>query len=324
MHSDRIASHQLFVHVNDGIVTIFSSLLDQPRYQRQPRLDPVGVQVLLSFGYTHQDRSLLQDTVTVVLGRVRTCTRGGVQVHRYHAPVREHVDDVAGAEEATEAIEHALRKTFAMYLSSGRKPLVLLSGGIDSLVMLRYLSKLSLEAIDTLTFALEGQARHELAESSLATVHFGSSHTELLIRRDDLERLTRRALLDCDYPGYGAFQGVAVADHVLSAGQEVDVYHGQDTRLHTPALDLPTRLGLRLHVKDARLARGLASPARAGLRAWPLQRGRNYFQYVKQRLTPRGMPAATHSKPAPLRGGRRSGRAGRGRAPGQGPVDDRP
>ena len=132
---------------------------------------------------------------------------------------------------------------------------------------------------------MEGQRNGELEEARIAARHFGVRHHELVIPQRALETLLKRSLLETDRVGYGGFIDVALADALRADGRWMDVHRGEDTRLHTPALDTWALLGLaamRLGVHRSALGRSLYSLRRA-LNHWPLRRGRNYLRYAVTR-----------------------------------------
>ncbi len=282
--ADRVGAHRLFVHADSGLVTVTSRLLDQVHLQETPALDSFGVYSLLTLLYPLDPASLLADTWVVNLGDLATCTSTGVRLASYYQPVAIETENFRSPAECIAAIDASLRETFARRISADTVPLVMLSGGIDSTLMLRYLSELAPGKVETLTFGVEGAAG-ELEEARIAARYYGSRHHELIIPLSDIEDLTQRALLETDYGGYGGFHAVAIADFLHSDRRSLDVFRGEDARLHTPSLDLPGLIGLLANRRDmGRLPAGKALwNLRRVLRKWPFRRGRNYLRYVVEK-----------------------------------------
>ncbi len=283
--SDRTGAHRLYVHAGRGIVTVTDRLLDQARLQASPALDSFAVYTLLTLCYPLDPYSLLAGTSVVALGDLATCTGDGVEVVTYHRPVDTELEDPFPSTEAClTAVDAALRETFERRLSADTVPLVMLSGGIDSVVMLRYLTELAPGRVESMTLALEGTG-NELEEARIAARYYGSRHREVIIPQSDFRALTQRSLIETDCSGYGGAQVVAVGDWFRGAqrwgaGLALDVFRGEDARLHTPALDLPALVGLQAHRHDVRRLPGGERlwNVRRLLRLWPLRYGRNYLR----------------------------------------------
>jgi hypothetical protein len=290
--SDRGGTARLYVNTTDGVVTISKKLYDQARFQPRPRLDSASVLQLLTLCYPVDPRSVLEHTYIVQVGDLAVCSPEGTRLRKYYEPVDPTPTFGGSAAECVESLDAALRRTMARRLSGARRPLVMLSGGIDSLVMLRYLTDLG-GPVDTLTHSVEGAARSEAPEGRIAAAFYGSRHHELPISRRDISRLTAAALAEGDGPGYGGYIGVALAEWLEESGVDYDVYRGEDTRLHTPALDAPTLIGLavnRSRLRSAGWFKGLWSTRRI-VRHWPPSLLRRYLVYALGRSDLHGSAA---------------------------------
>lgn len=279
--SDRIGAQRLYVNVHGDLVTVTDHLLDQVRHQRAPRFDPVGTHVLLTFQYCLDPISVLADTPVVVLGRTAKCSPHRYVLDRYHHPVTNPLERYKDLGECLEAIDNAMRATITTYLTNA-VPLVMVSGGIDSLVLMRYIGEHTGGRFESMTFAIEGSANNELREGALAAQYYGSTHHELLIPQEQILEYAKRALVEGDVAGYGGVEHVALADLFRGDGRRLGVLRGEDTRLHTPPIDGPTRLALRAHllrVQDRPQAYA-AWELRQVLSRWPFRRGANYARYV--------------------------------------------
>jgi hypothetical protein len=230
--------------------------------------------------------SLLQQTFVVALGHSALCNEAGTVVESYYEPVKVHTQNFRTVDECVTALDTQFRITFSQQLSGDVVPLVMVSGGIDSVVMLRYLTELAPGRVESLTYATEGQSTDELVEGRLAAEFYGTRHHTIVLPVSEICRLTRRALLEGDNSTYGGIQSIAVADFLARDGRRTDVFRGEDTRLHTPSLDLPTRVGLWAH--RARVIRHPAVRsvwnASVLLRRWPFARGRNYLSYISDKV----------------------------------------
>jgi len=279
--SDRVGAHRLYVHCSNGVAIFSNRLFDQVRLQKAPDFSDIGVYTLLTLCYPMDPYSVLRDTFVVALGDVAICSEGGVSLSSYYTPVQLDTKNFRSVHECVTNLDTAFREVVATRLCRNTTPLVMLSGGIDSVAMLCYLSELAPERIETLTFSVEGLVPNELEEARIAAQYYRSKHHELVIPQAQINELTRRALLESDTSGYGGFLGVAIADWLRKDGRWIDVFRGEDTRLHTPSLDLPALIGLLAHKYG--LNRSMFGTKAWNLRnimtIWPFRKGRNYIRY---------------------------------------------
>lgn len=284
--SDRVGAHRLYVHCSQSVATFSDRLFDQARLQQNPRLNPDAVLTLLTFGYPLDPHSLLHETFVVAVGESAQCNEAGTTLTSYYKPVKIETQNFRTVDECVGALDGQFRATFRQQLSADAVPFVMVSGGIDSVVMLRYLTELAPGQVESLTYATEGQSRDELVEGRLAAEFYGTRHHTIVLPTSKLCHLTRRALVEGDNSTYGGIQSVAVSDFLRLDGRDIDVFRGEDTRLHTPSIDLPTRVGLWAHRTKAvrHPAMRFLCNGRALLKRWPFRRGQNYLSYVSDKL----------------------------------------
>ena len=282
---DKVGAHRLYLHEADGVVSISNRWVDQIRMQRSPRLDDVGVYTLLCMCYPMDPHTVLADTHTVTVGNIARVRPGQVRLLCYHEPVLLQVQNYRTIDECVARVDRVMRQTLAESLAEDRVPLLMLSGGIDSVALLSYLTQLAPGKINTLTFAVEDQPGNELGKARIAADHYGSTHHEVVVPRAEIERLTRKALLTCDISTYGGFGNAGINEWMVRDGRQLTVFRGEDARMHTPALDLPALAGIAAHrvgLQRSAVGRQLWQARRLAT-AWPLRFGRNYIRYVLDR-----------------------------------------
>ena len=284
--TDCTGCHRLMVHsAPDGLVTITNRLVSQVRLQPAPRLDDLGVYTLLTFQYPLDPNTLLADTRSISVGDIARVSGGGIQLLSYHEPVLEVADNYTSMEECVAELNHALERRISEALTADAVPMLMLSGGIDSVVLLHHLTRLAPGRIHTYTFAIEGQKGHELGPARVAAAHYGSTHHEHVIPRIEVEQLARDALLKIDMTSYGGFGNMAISRWLAAYEEPLTLFRGEDTRLHTPSLDLPALIGIAAH--RAGLHRSATGRRLWHLRRvaslWPFRRGRNYLRNALDR-----------------------------------------
>ena len=285
--SDRTGAHRLYIHAAQGIVSVSGRLLDQARLQPSPSFDEGATYSMLAFGFPCDPDSLLSGTFALSAGYAATASvESGAIVQRYYTPITESGPGFRTVAEAVAALDEALKVVFGRIVTGHAKPVIMMSGGIDSLIMLKYASRLTMAPVDTLTFAIEGQHNHELREGELAASYFGSRHHQVVLPTRDIVPFARSALCDSDYPGYGAFQAIGVRNYLERLGTPVEVCRGEDTRLPSPAIDLPARIAIAIHqhrLGQRPLFRTAWSVRSKAVQKWPLRRGQNYLRFLEHR-----------------------------------------
>ena len=281
-----VGVHRLLVHRSpDGLVTITNRLVSQIQLQPAPRLDDLGVYTLLTFQYPLDPYTLLADTNALTIGDIARVSASGVQLLSYHEPVMEVMENYTSIEECVAELDRTLEQTISEALIDDAVPLLMLSGGIDSVALLSYLTRLAPGRIHSFTFAIEGQKNHELGPARIAADHYRTTHHELVIPSSEVEQLTREALVESDCTCYGGFVHMAISRWLASYGEPLTVFRGEDTRLHTPTLDLPALVGFAAHrvgLHRSAVGRGLWHTRRLAS-VWPFRKGRNYLRYVLDR-----------------------------------------
>lgn len=285
--TDRTGGRRLHVHCNGRIVTISKTLYQQARLQLSPRIDSESVLTLLTLCYNLDPWSLLKDTYVIQAGDIARCSSSGCDVRKYYSPIPEAPSYFTSIGECVEAIDAAMKETLRRRLDGAHVPLVMLSGGIDSIVMLRYLSEVAPAEVHSLTFSVEGSLKNEMEEGRIASRYYGSRHHQLVIPRSRLAELTRRAIVEGDGLGYGGYLGVAMHDWLTASDTAYDVFRGEDCRIHTPPIDGPTKLGLWLNRSSLARTKAFQSvwAIRELLRGAPHPLLRKYFNYVTARTS---------------------------------------
>ena len=284
--SDRVGAHRLFVHrAPNGVVTITSRIVAQIQLQSAPRLDDLGIYTMLTFGYPLDPHTLLADTRALTVGDIGRVTADSLKLLSYYEPVLEVLENHASIEEAVADIDRTLTQVLEEGLSDDRMPLLMLSGGIDSVALLDFLSRLVPDRINTFTFAVEGMKGDELGHARVAAEHYGSRHHEHIIPRAEVQRLTRKALIESETTTYGGFIHIGLSEWFARHESPLTIFRGEDTRLHTPALDLPALVGFfahRMGLHKSPLGRRLWHTRRVAS-VWPFRKGRNYLSYILDR-----------------------------------------
>ena len=276
---DRVGAHRLYMHASGGLVTITDTLVDQIRLQEMPSLDGFGVYTMLTMYYPLDPYTLLANTKSIGIGSVGVSSGLGIEYSTYYYPVKTDVENYRSINKCVMGIEKALIDNLEKSVNSRSIPMIMLSGGIDSLVLLNYMHKIKPGKVEALTFETEGQEKSELHEARIAARYYDIPHKIVTIRKSDIKKAAIHALV---YGDGSSLHSAIIRDSILSDGRALDIYRGEDTRLHTPTLDWPTRIGIFIHghqFNKSKIIRALWDLRRI-IRLWSFQRGRNYISYI--------------------------------------------
>ncbi len=289
--SDRNGCLRAYYAYERNLLCISNLRLEMARLIDSPHISSYAAYQFATMGFIVDPHSLIEGVKTTFPGQVITFRNsGGVVQSAYYSPVQFDVQYLQTESQCISELDSAYRKVFQKRLSEGRTPCVLLSGGIDSVTMLKYLKDACPDNLISVTMSYEGLYPNELEPARIAANHFGSDHHEVIIDpKSTAELLIRMLQTDATDPGY--LYGLAIASFLEEKlGGEFDAFSGQDTRLHTPSFDNPREIGIYLnrHPEGARIARHLASAISQTLPLWPLNGShKHYLLYWANNLSPR-------------------------------------
>lgn len=255
--SDRNGSSRVFYAMEGRRIAVATSIYDMVELIREPRVSPFGSFSLLTTYYTLDPYTLVEPARVTMPGQVVILSTDGVSSFQYYTSIQMEPSYYRDENECVHELDAVLRRSFIKRLSSERTPIVLLSGGIDSVAMVRYLTETSSRPVHTLTFSVRGQVKDEHEPARLAARHFGTRHHEVVIDRNRVTDLYRRAFKEHLTPNVSTLLALAVREYLESQGEHFDVYTGEDTRLHTPDFDLAKKIAIFLNLSE----HGARSPA---------------------------------------------------------------
>jgi asparagine synthase (glutamine-hydrolysing) len=140
----------------------------------------------LLYCYNPGDETLFAGVYKLPAAHLLSITHAHVSVQQYwHLTFADtHIKtEQQYCEEIPTLIEDAIR----IRLEPDRPPGVLLSGGIDSSTTVSLASKVCTEKLSTFSFRCEGRSYDESHYARLVAQHYGTNHTEISYRPDDLK-----------------------------------------------------------------------------------------------------------------------------------------
>lgn len=181
----------LWSQLPDGSIVFASelkALLAFPGLQRRPLLSQLDA--FLALGYV-PGGSVLADVHAVPPGHVLVAERGSVTVERYWelTPASQHLAEDEWIEAVRTAVRTAVRRRLIADVPLG----ALLSGGMDSSVVVAVMAEESSEPVRTFSVGFEEPRYDERRYARLVAERFDTEHVEIVIEPDAAELLPRLA-----------------------------------------------------------------------------------------------------------------------------------
>jgi asparagine synthase (glutamine-hydrolysing) len=192
---DRVGKKPLF-YTRAGGQFVFASelrsLLEHPAVSREP--DPAALDDYLTYGYVPAPKTAYRGVYKLPPAHTLTLTfghdgsAGEPRVEPYWAlgyGPKLDVDETEAGERLLEILTEAVRLRMIADVPLG----ALLSGGIDSGVVVALMSRLSDRPVKTFSIGFEQKAYDELPYARLVARRYGTEHHELVVRPAALEVL---------------------------------------------------------------------------------------------------------------------------------------
>jgi asparagine synthase (glutamine-hydrolysing) len=190
---DRLGKKPLvWTRLEDGTLAFASelkALLALPGVRVEP--DLAALDAYLALQYVPGERTGLKGVQRLPPGHLLVAERGEVHVERYWQPRSEdeQLGDEEWLERVRETVTQAVRKRLVADVPLG----ALLSGGIDSAVVVALMAQASTEPVRTFTVGFADAAYDERPYARAVAERWGTRHTEVLLEPDAAATLPRLA-----------------------------------------------------------------------------------------------------------------------------------
>ena len=253
---------------------------------KEPKLSSFSAFSILSTYYTLDPNTLLERTNVSMPGQLIEISHKGVNATDYFEQVQLAPDYYKDEAECVREMDGAFRRVFRKRITADRMPIVLLSGGIDSVTMVKFLSEECRGPVHTLTFSVDGQAQDEHDPARIAAKHFGTTHHELVIDPTQAAALFEQACVEQRTPNVSTLLAIAVENYISNLGGNYDIFSGEDGRIHTPDFDSVKQLSVWLNLTNGQPRFPKTQQALANiLRIWPWY-PKNYMRLVASQVEP--------------------------------------
>jgi len=167
------------------------SILVDPLVPRD--LDLQGLDTYFTFGYIPAPFSIFKKIRKLQPGHLLIAKGGNVQVRQYWDVQPTKSGKIESEEYYRERILSLLKKSVQRRLMSDVPLGAFLSGGVDSSAVVGLMSQEMDQPVKTFSIGFEEDDYSELPDARRVANHFGTEHTELIVRPDALDLLPKLA-----------------------------------------------------------------------------------------------------------------------------------
>lgn len=190
---DRIGKKPLFYWAHPSGLSFASELFALTADPEVPRdMDPTSVEEYLTLGYIPAPRSIWRGVAKLPPAHLLVWEDGSLSLRRYWQldyddKRREHGDVLQ--QELREMVASATRRRMIADVPVG----LMLSGGIDSAVVLAEMAAVSSQPVRTFSIGFDEEAYNELPRARRVARVFGAEHHEQIVTADAISLLPRLA-----------------------------------------------------------------------------------------------------------------------------------
>jgi asparagine synthase (glutamine-hydrolysing) len=189
---DRLGEKPLFYHHAHGRFVFASSieaLLEAGDIPRE--IDPVSLEIYLTFGYIPAPRTIFRDVRKLPCGCSLTVRSGQLVEKRYWSPAPGPTQRLLKRGEIEEELRRLLTDSVRMRLISDVPLGAFLSGGVDSSIVVGLMSGVSSEPVRTFTIGFGEALYDERAYASEVAGRCRTRHREFLVEPKSAEALEK-------------------------------------------------------------------------------------------------------------------------------------
>jgi asparagine synthase (glutamine-hydrolysing) len=152
----------------------------------EPTLDYEAIASFLTFGFVPAPRTPLAGVHKLMPGHRLVVGEGRCEVEQYWSYPQPEADRTLSASEHAEQTLEALEESVRMRLMGDAPVGAMLSGGLDSSLVVALMARNTSQPVKTFSIGLEGAGKaNELADARKVADLFGAEHHELELRVDD-------------------------------------------------------------------------------------------------------------------------------------------
>jgi asparagine synthase (glutamine-hydrolysing) len=156
---------------------------------REPQIDPQSLDQYLAFGYVPAPRTIYRDVCKLPPGHCLRFSSSGLEVRQYWK-LSYRPEIVASEAELIQDVEKLLREAVRLRLISDVPLGALLSGGVDSSIVVALMAQEGGHPPKTFSVGFDESEYSELVHARRVARYIGTEHYEQIVRPDVIELLT--------------------------------------------------------------------------------------------------------------------------------------
>ncbi|MBW1782942.1 MAG: asparagine synthase (glutamine-hydrolyzing) [Deltaproteobacteria bacterium] len=186
---DRIGIKPLYYYYAEGELLFASELKALMAFKGFPRkVDPDAVPLFLHYGYVPAPRTIFRDTWKLLPGHYLVYDGKHLKTYTYWSLPQDGViqEDLGGEEEdVINALDRVLGEAVSCRLISDVPLGALLSGGIDSSIIVALMQKASRRPVRTFSIGFRERGYDEAPWAAKVAAHLGTDHTAFYVTPQD-------------------------------------------------------------------------------------------------------------------------------------------
>jgi asparagine synthase (glutamine-hydrolysing) len=192
---DRLGKKPLHYAVSDGRLLFGSEIKAMLAVAPElAQVDPLGIVQYFQFGYIPDPNTAFQVIRKLPPGYLLEYSNGNVHLKQYWDVPEYGTREPASEEECLEQLESLLSEAVRLRMISDVPLGALLSGGVDSSLVVGLMARASSAPIKTFSIGFENQDFDEAQHARAVSERFGTEHHELIVKpniRETIEVITR-------------------------------------------------------------------------------------------------------------------------------------
>jgi asparagine synthase (glutamine-hydrolysing) len=186
---DRVGIKPLYYYYKDGNLVFASELKALVTFRHFRRdIDHEAIPLFLHYQYIPGPRSIFGDTFKLSPGHYLVYNGEEITLNKFNNLMESKVNpelSIYGEEEKIRELDELLTGVISDYLVSDVPLGALLSGGIDSSIVVAFMQKVSTSPVRTFTMGFQEAEYNEAPWASKVATHLGTDHTELYVTAKD-------------------------------------------------------------------------------------------------------------------------------------------
>jgi asparagine synthase (glutamine-hydrolysing) len=199
---DRLGVKPLYYHASAGRLVFASeikAILEHPAVARS--VDRIALATYLALQYVPHPRTMFEGVAKLPPGHLLLADEGDVRIERYWEPVFADTPRPVPDAVAAEACEALLQESVALRLVADVPVGALLSGGVDSSLVVALMARAHRGRVKTFTVGFEEAGGYsELEEARRVANLLGTDHHEEILKPVQVEELLPRLVWHLDEP----------------------------------------------------------------------------------------------------------------------------